>query len=228
MAGVKPRRKDLARSGAPLATGDKPIDKEYDYRADHTTKEAGRFSSLIPSDRLTKVGRNESSDNSQNAGQNKAPWLSFVAGHNELGNHSNNKANDDRPKDTHCIAPIPKVVCSSMKPLGRSCPLEVDQVTTGPPALRQWPVTGEKRTSAAPRPRRSGAFPLAYPPGEARLQLTKDRREIARRGHRCSLQKPLQHDISKCRSGFYRVLSLRSRQFCSRYSPQRWNWSRCW
>jgi hypothetical protein len=36
--------------------------------------------------------------------EDKAPWLRFVAGHSELGNHPNYEANDDCPKDTHFIA----------------------------------------------------------------------------------------------------------------------------
>jgi hypothetical protein len=50
-------------SGAPPATGDKSINKEYDHRVDHTTKEACAFSGFIPSDSLTKVGSDERADN---------------------------------------------------------------------------------------------------------------------------------------------------------------------
>jgi len=42
----------------------------------------------------------------------------------------------------------------------------------------------------------SGALAQHTLPGAAaRLRVAKDRREIARRGHRSSLQKPLQHNI---------------------------------
>jgi hypothetical protein len=84
-------------SGAPWATGDKSINKEYDHRADHTTKEACAFSGLIPSDSLAKVGSDERADNPQNGGQNKAFRLIVGTRHNELGNHSNEKTNDDCP-----------------------------------------------------------------------------------------------------------------------------------
>jgi len=44
-----------ASSGsAPLAACEKAIDKEDDYCTDHSTKEACRFSGLIPPDRLAR------------------------------------------------------------------------------------------------------------------------------------------------------------------------------
>jgi hypothetical protein len=95
------------RSGSsPLATYDEAVEKEEDYCADHSTNEARSFSRPIPPDRLTQIGRNERAYNSQNGRQNKPLRLSFVARHNELGNHSNDKANDNCPKNAHRIAPI--------------------------------------------------------------------------------------------------------------------------
>jgi hypothetical protein len=55
---------------------------------------------------LAKVSRDKRADNSQNRGQNKARWFSFVAGHDEFGNHSNNEPYDDSPNDTHFTAPV--------------------------------------------------------------------------------------------------------------------------
>ena len=75
-----------------MAACEKAVDKEDDYCTDHSTKEACRFSGLIPPDRLAKVSRNKRADNSQNARQNKAFWLSFITRHNELSNHPNDKA----------------------------------------------------------------------------------------------------------------------------------------
>jgi hypothetical protein len=88
-----------------LATYDETIDKEKDYRADYTTNETGRLSGLIPSNSLSEVSRNERAYDSQNDRQNEAFRLGLVARHNELGNHSNDKANNNRPKDAHLIAP---------------------------------------------------------------------------------------------------------------------------
>jgi hypothetical protein len=93
-------------SSAPLATCEKAIDKENDYSADHTTNEACEFSGIIPADSLAKISRDERTYNSQNSRQNKAFRLVFVTGHNELGNHSNDKANNDCPKDAHPSAPV--------------------------------------------------------------------------------------------------------------------------
>jgi hypothetical protein len=73
-------RQILYRSGAPCATCDKPVDKEYDYCADHATNEARAFSGLIPTDSLPKVGGDERADNSQNSRQNKALRLRLSPG----------------------------------------------------------------------------------------------------------------------------------------------------
>jgi hypothetical protein len=97
---------EVRSASSPLATYDEAVEKEEDYCADHSTNEARRFSRHIPPDRLTQIGRNERAYNSQNGRQNKPLRLSFVARHNELGNHSNDKANDNCPKDAHRIAPV--------------------------------------------------------------------------------------------------------------------------
>jgi hypothetical protein len=113
-----------------LATYDETIDKEKDYRADYTTNETGRLSGLIPSNSLSEVSRNERAYDSQNDRQNEAFRLGLVARHNELGNHSNDKANNDCPKDAHLIAPvlsqtlgIDELVCDSSR---QSC-FDADQ-----------------------------------------------------------------------------------------------------
>jgi hypothetical protein len=61
---------------------------------------------MIPSHCLTEPGRNERADNSQNRRQDEPLGLGFVAGHDELRDKSNDKSDDDRPKDAHAIAPF--------------------------------------------------------------------------------------------------------------------------
>ena len=90
----------------PLAVCDQAIDKEKNYRANQTTKEACGFPGLIPPDSLAEISCNERAYNSQNGRQNEAFRLSFVAGHNELGNHSNDKAHDNCPKGAQVVAPV--------------------------------------------------------------------------------------------------------------------------
>src|SRR5580704_6173968 len=85
------------QSGTPRATDDGAVDQEQDHRANHAADEARALSGFIPSDSLTEVGGDERADNPQNGGQNEALRLRPVAGHDELGNHSNDKPNDDRP-----------------------------------------------------------------------------------------------------------------------------------
>jgi hypothetical protein len=82
-----------------LTSGEETIGKKQDYCAGHATKKTGRLSRLIPADSLPKVSRNERAYNSQDGRQNKTPWLTFVARHDELGNHANDKPNDNCPKD---------------------------------------------------------------------------------------------------------------------------------
>jgi hypothetical protein len=62
---------------APLASRDETTDEEQDYCANHNANEAGGFSYLLPSDRLTEIGCNEGTDDSQNGRQDKALRLSY-------------------------------------------------------------------------------------------------------------------------------------------------------
>src|SRR3954466_149403 len=99
------RRGQQRSARTSLSALDEAVDKKEDYRADNGADNAGRISGPIPPDRLAQIGRDERTDNSQNSGENKAPWLGFVAGHNELGDHADDKANDDGPNDRHYVAP---------------------------------------------------------------------------------------------------------------------------
>jgi hypothetical protein len=92
-------------SGAPLAAGHDAIKEQQNYCADDTGEEASALSGSVPSHSLAKVRCDERADNSQNSSQNKARWFSFIAGHDEFGNHSNNETYDDSPNDTHFTAP---------------------------------------------------------------------------------------------------------------------------
>src|SRR5690348_1735319 len=101
--------REAALSGdAPLASRDETIDEEQDYCANHAADEAGRFSCLVPSNGLTEIGCNEGADDSQNGCQDKALRLRLITRHNEFGNDSNNKTDDDGPKDAHFAAPALK------------------------------------------------------------------------------------------------------------------------
>jgi hypothetical protein len=57
-------------------------------------------------------------------------------------------------------------------------------------------------------------------------QVTKDWREIARRAWPPALEAARFNTTHSRRTGFHHV-GLRSRRFCSRYSPRRWNRSKC-
>src|SRR6516165_2220668 len=97
---------EAALSGdAPLASGDEAIDEEQDYCANHTADEAGGFSRLVPADGLTEIGCNEGADDSQNGRQDKALRLRLITRHDEFGNDSNDKTDNDGPKDAHLAAP---------------------------------------------------------------------------------------------------------------------------
>jgi hypothetical protein len=112
-----------------LATCDEAVENEQDYCADHSTNETHRFSCPVPPDRLTQIGRNERAYNSQNGRQNKSLRLIVVARHNEFGNQSNDKANDNCPKDAHRIAPGPEQALGMMNILTRLylSSLDIDQ-----------------------------------------------------------------------------------------------------
>jgi hypothetical protein len=90
---------------APLASRDEAIDEEQDDCANHTADEAGGFSCLVPPDGLTEIGCNEGADDSQNGRQDKALRFRLITRHDQFSNDSNDKADNDCPKDAHCTAP---------------------------------------------------------------------------------------------------------------------------
>src|SRR4051794_33226658 len=89
---------------APLASRDEAIDKEQDYCANYSADEAGGFPRLVPPDGLTEIGCNEGADDSQNGRQDKARRLRLITRHDEFGNDSNDKTDNDGPKDAHFAA----------------------------------------------------------------------------------------------------------------------------
>src|SRR5262252_6438658 len=94
------------RSGdAPQASRDEAIDEKQDDCANHASDEAGGFSCTVPPDGLTEIGCNKGADDSQNGRQDEALRLRLVTGHNEFGNDSNDKPDNDGPKDAHFTAP---------------------------------------------------------------------------------------------------------------------------
>jgi hypothetical protein len=92
-------------AGTPLTADDQAVEKKQDYRADYGADEACGFTVPIPADSLAQISRNERTDNSQYSREDKAFGLGFIAGHNELGDHTDDKANDNGPNDTHHVAP---------------------------------------------------------------------------------------------------------------------------
>src|SRR5579871_842160 len=104
----------MASGGAPLATHDEAVDKKQDDSTDHATKEACGFPRFVPSDGLPEVGRNERAHDPQNGCQNKALRFGLVARHDELGNDSNDKTNNDRPNDAHSRCSCPEQVFGTM------------------------------------------------------------------------------------------------------------------
>jgi hypothetical protein len=80
-------------------------------RADHAADEAGALPEMIPSHGLTEPGRNERADDSQNRRQDEPFGLGLVARHDELRDQSNDKSDEDRPKDAH----VRRSVCASTR-----------------------------------------------------------------------------------------------------------------
>src|SRR5579871_3416110 len=87
------------------AAHDEAIDKEQDDGADDGADETRRLSGDVQYHGLPEIRRNERADDPQNSRQDEALRLGLVARHDKLGNHSDNEANDNRPKDVHLTAP---------------------------------------------------------------------------------------------------------------------------
>src|SRR6185437_2258633 len=85
----------------PSGAHDEAIDEQQDDGADDAANEACGLAGIVPADGLPKVSRDECADDPQNGRQDEALRLGLVAGHDEFGNHSNDEADNDGPKDAH-------------------------------------------------------------------------------------------------------------------------------
>ena len=88
------------------STGRRPspyqvVDGEQDHRSDYRADEAGRLIGAIPTDGLAEVGCDESADNSQQRRYDETAGV--TAGGNQLGRHTGQKSDDNRPDDMHDI-----------------------------------------------------------------------------------------------------------------------------
>src|SRR4029453_2642634 len=89
-------------SGRPF--GEEAVDEEHDDRPRDRADESGAFACLVPVERLPEIGGDEGADDAQDGGQDEARRL-VTAGHDELRNDADNKADDDGPDDAHWMAP---------------------------------------------------------------------------------------------------------------------------
>jgi hypothetical protein len=71
------------------------IDDQQDDGAYYGANETRTFISAIPANGLPEIGRNEGADNSEQSGYDEAARIS--PGRQQLGHHSRQKPNDDRP-----------------------------------------------------------------------------------------------------------------------------------
>src|SRR4051812_25357144 len=88
------------KSGATLAADHETVQEQQDDRADDGAEEACTLAGPVPSHGLPEIGCDERADNSQNGRQDEALGL-VLAGHEELGDHADNKSNDNRPDNAH-------------------------------------------------------------------------------------------------------------------------------
>src|SRR4051812_20449889 len=95
----------MFRSDGPsLPAGHEAIDEKHDDRTDDGTDKSCALTGTIPAKGLPKIGRHECADDAENGGENEAGRL-IVTGHDELGYDTRNKADDDRPQNTHFLTP---------------------------------------------------------------------------------------------------------------------------
>jgi hypothetical protein len=92
--------------GSPSPASDEAVDEEHDDCANDSADQTRTFSWMIPPESLAKVSRHERSHDPQDGGENEACWL-IVAGHDELGDHASDEANDNRPNYAHLNLSFP-------------------------------------------------------------------------------------------------------------------------
>src|SRR4051794_33975855 len=111
-----PSRYGSLRCRAPTAPGDRTPDEKHNNCADYRADKPSALTRLIPPKRLTKVCRNDGTDNPKNRRQNEA--LRFIrTRRDELSDHSGDEADDDGPDKSqfdlldatfhqqHCLSP---------------------------------------------------------------------------------------------------------------------------
>jgi hypothetical protein len=70
------------------------------------------LASVIPTEGLSEVSRDESTDYSKSCSENEAFGLIFAARRNEFGNHSGNEADNDSPDNAeHVLIPPVMIAC---------------------------------------------------------------------------------------------------------------------
>jgi hypothetical protein len=92
--------------GSPSPASDEAVDQEHEDCANDSADQTRTFSWMIPPESLAKVSRHERSHDSQDGGENEACWL-IVAGHDKLGYHASDEADDNRPNYTHLNLSFP-------------------------------------------------------------------------------------------------------------------------
>ena len=77
---------------------DETPNDQHDDRTDDCAQKARSLSGLIDVQGLTEIGGDQGADDPKNGGQDEPAWF-ISAGHDELGDHARDKANDNGPDD---------------------------------------------------------------------------------------------------------------------------------
>jgi hypothetical protein len=75
-------------------------DQKYDDGSDRSADQASAFVCSIPTHCLTKIRGDESTNDSQNGGEDKTLWL-VSSGGNQLCDNTGDKADKDSPQNAH-------------------------------------------------------------------------------------------------------------------------------
>src|SRR5215468_5755756 len=77
-----------------------PVHKKNDDRANHRTDQTGSFARSVPAEHLSEEAGYEGANDAEDGGEDK-PLRLIGSRHDELGDNSGDKPDDDRPNDTH-------------------------------------------------------------------------------------------------------------------------------
>jgi hypothetical protein len=88
------------------ATGEHAPDDKYNDRADDGTNQAGTFTWRVPAKRLPEKRSDECANDTKDGGQDESRRL-VGARHDELGDYTGDKANEDCPNNSHKNLPHP-------------------------------------------------------------------------------------------------------------------------